>query len=360
MKRSWFLLATLAFASPQLFAGQPEVTAGSQVRAEIARLRAAVQQKPASGKWKDAKASVGDLLDESAAALRAGRMYLSLEDLRRARNFFRATELSDIPESKKDLSGFESTWSTASVKLTAFDQSERGKPWSGFPAAIRALGEASEGRVMPLVEASRAYAKVTSAAEGFYYLGEAQAESDWVQFTRSLKITTPAAPLVAHSISPQIEKLQEDTNAIFQPPLSIERHRDFIMLNAAIKMARELDAAQLYAGALYRYLDALQQFATLDAATPTAAQKLKLQRDLSSLKSRMSAERDDSIAQLFVQRTEALLSKGAAASDHDWKNVAAIIQQVLPAYFAALGAPPAERQVAQNAVTVTLVRWPYT
>ena len=147
--------------------------------------------------------------------------------------------------------------------------------------------------------------------------------------------------------------------AAYRPPLSIDRHPEFIGVSSVIKEARELDAAGLRRGALLRYLVAAQRFAAFHpgAALPDSA---TLAQRLAALDSRVAAAREDhSIAATLLQSAHAEVE---TTKPGEVSPVAAgIVDEVLPLYFAALAPAPA---VAASAVkpqaTVTLVRWPYT
>jgi hypothetical protein len=166
-------------------------------------------------------------------------------------------------------------------------------------------------------------------------------------------------PFALRSVSPELGLLQDQTTAAFKPPRSSEQHADFIRLNATLKQAGELDAAHQYAGALYQYLDAVQQFHKLAAATPDAQKQSKLKADVQEMHSRLAASKQDSsLAQLFLERAESRLAK--SPGDDDWKTIQAIVDQVMPAYFAMFKPAPVQDHPAVAQVTVTLVRWPYT
>jgi len=143
--------------------------------------------------------------------------------------------------------------------------------------------------------------------------------------------------------------------AAFQPPRSIDQHSDFIAINAQLKLARELDSGGLPAGALYTWLDAVQQFGALEAQDPDEATRAQLREQLAKARADLdAARRDDSIALLFVQRAEVRAGLG------EWKRVRAIVEGVLPAYRAAMQGPPAAQRTPREEVRITLVRWPYT
>jgi hypothetical protein len=101
----------------------------------------------------------------------------------------------------------------------------------------------------------------------------------------------------------------------------------------------------------------------LDPAVPDAAKQASLRTTLADeLKKVSASSRDDSIAQIFLEKANGWLNKpeGAAPTPDEWRSVRVILEQVLPAYYAALKpAAPLQRQAARTA-TLTLVRWPYT
>jgi hypothetical protein len=358
-----FLIGILALGLP----ARPVTSqdASSQVRMEIARLERAVSGQPdADPHWKDAKTGLLGSLSQARESLDAGRLYLSLEEMEGARTSFRALETTSQGSraSKNGVPGFEIAWRKARLELSAFDGKAPTRPGAKVQAAVRALAETAEGQATILLAASRAYARVTNAGAGFYYLGEAKAAAESVAFCSSLPPSREAAPPL-RSVAPELRQLQEQTTAAFTPPRSIQLHGDFIRLNATLKLAGELDSARLHAGSLYQYLDAVEQLGRLDPTAPDAASRSALRGEVATLKTRLRGSRqDDSIALLFLQRAEARLAgrKGAAPSEDDWKTAAVLVDRVLPAYFALQKPAAFENQRASQPVTVTLVRWPYT
>jgi len=334
----------------------------SKIKTETEQLQQSLSHKPVSDpEWNELKPDIAAALDRSRAAQQAGRLYLGLEELGRARRMLRSVEneKQSAEVTKQGLAGFEAEWKKAKVELTSADQGTQ-RVWNGSPAAVRAMAESAHGQVPVLVEASKAYASVTSPDAGFYYLGEAKAGSEFATFCYQLHAPRRGTLFSPRSIQPELQALQDRVNAAFQPPGSIDKHREFIRLNATLKLAGELNTGKLYAGALYQYLDGMQQFAMLDAASPDDEKKAALRRDLAKLGERLkTSKEDDSIGQLFVERAEALLDK-PSPDDRDWKTAGVIAGQVLPSYFAAKQAAPIEQKLANNLVTVTLVRWPYT
>src|SRR5262249_29775607 len=141
----------------------------------------------------------------------------------------------------------------------------------------------------------------------------------------------------------------------FKPPRSIELHSRFIALNATMKAARELDAAKLYAGALYQYLEATRNFGMLDVVPPEGAKLDELRQSVAAMRQKIAASKDDhSILQIFVERAE------AAQSKDELRSALVIVDHVAPAYYASRKAPAQAVRASGKTIQLTLVRWPYT
>jgi predicted Zn-dependent protease len=103
------------------------------------------------------------------------------------------------------------------------------------------------------------------------------------------------------SLEGELDALQGELLAAYRPPASIDRHREFIVASAAIKEARELEAAGLRHGALYRYLEAVLRvdLARAPATTPDAE---ALASRLREWNSRLSAGPvDQSLGRLYLE-----------------------------------------------------------
>jgi hypothetical protein len=340
--------------------------AAAQTKAEIERLQQSLKDKPiAIPDIPDLNSEIEGNLTVAASALAAGQLYLSLEGLGRAEDHMHGARTleAEADAIKDSLPAFESEWNKASVQLTALDKSARGRDWGHTTAAIRAISEAAQGRAIPLLEGARGFATATKPKDGLFYMGQAQGETAFAEFVSKLNAPRKAAPALLRSLLPELEALQEKTNAAFQPPRSIDMHPRFIALNSTIKAARELDSSRAYAGALYQYLEAVRHFGMLDPAVPDAAKQASLRSELTEeLKKVSAAKRDDSIAQVFLERAAGWLNKpdGAAPSPDEWRATQVVLQQVLPAYYAALKPAAPRQERAGRTATLTLVRWPYT
>ena len=297
----------------------------SKIKAEIERLQQSLKDKPiANADMPEFGSMIAGPLKDANAALAAGHLYLSLERLGQAEDLLQGARFMDEKaEAVKDsLPAFESEWGKASVQLTALDKSARERDWKQTTAALRAISESAQGRTIPLLEGGRGFATATKPKDGLLYLGEAQGQAAFAAFVAKLNSPRKATPFPLRSVLSELQVLQEKTNAAFQPPRSIDMHPRFIALNSALKFARELDSSRSYAGALYQYLEAVRHYGMLNPAVPDAAKQAALRTTVAEeLKKAATAKRDDSIAQIFLERADGWLNKadGAATSDDEWR-----------------------------------------
>ena len=353
----FFLVSALALSAQD---------APEKIKAEIERLQQSLKEKPITNPdFPNLNSAVGDQLKDSAAALAAGRLYSALERLGQAENLLQGARytVENAGAIQESLPAFEAEWGKASLELAALDKSARQRDWSNSPAGIRAMSETAQGRTLPLLEGGRGFATATKPKDGLFYVGQAQGEAMFSAFVAKLGSRRMTTPALLRSLLPELQALQEKTNAAFQPPRSIDMHPRFIALNSAIKAARELDSSRAYAGALYQYLEAVRHYGMLNPAVPDAARQAALRNTVADELKKISAgKRDDSIAQIFLERASGWLNKqdGAPPSDDEWRAVRIIFEEVLPAYNAALKPPARLPLRAAKTATLTLVRWPYT
>lgn len=361
-------LTVLSFAAFLLIANAKASAqdAAAQTKSEIDRLQQSLKAQPTqSPDLADLGKMIEQRLKDADSARSAGRLYLSLENLGQAEDYFQAVRTIEAKADaiKDNLPAFEAEWGKASLEYAALDKQARQRNWDRFPAAVRALSESAQGRTIPLLEGSRGFATSTKPQDGLAYMGEAKGEAAYATFLYGLSIPRKGSPFPLRSVLPELEALQEKTNAAFQPPRSIDMHPRFINLNATLKFARELDSSKAYAGALYQYLEATRHYGMLDPVVPDDAKQSALRSQVAEeLKKVSSSRRDDSIAQAFLERAQGWLNKpdNAAPSPDEWRAVQVILQQVLPAYYAALKPAAPLQQRAARTATLTLVRWPYT
>ena len=341
--------------------------AASQIKAEIARLQQSIQEHPVADKdFAPVATMASDALKAASAAANNGQVYLALEKLGQAQDLLQgARGGADKAEVEKGgLTAFQAQWSKASIQLTALDKEAHAQSWTQSPLAVRALAEAAQGRAIPLLEGAQGFAVATGPKDGLLYIGEAEGQAEFAKFCASLKFTdVKPAPFALRSLLSEIQALQTRTNAAFQPPQSIELHSRFIALNSALKLAQELDQSRFYAGAMFAYLEAVRHYGMLTAKPLDAASQAELKQALATKRKELAASpKDESIAQLFMQRAESYAAHpdGSAPAADEWRGARVILEQVLPAYYAAVKSAAPLQQSSGKTVEVTLVRWPYT
>jgi hypothetical protein len=227
------------------------------------------------------------------------------------------------------------------------------------PAAARALTEAAGFQIKVHYDASIIYGRATDADSGLFYLGSAQANQEFVAFAKALSPGTGAPQPSVRALTPDTDALETALLALYRPPVSIDRHSEFIGASSALKEARELDAAGLRYGALQRYLLAVLRTALLQSVP--AQEPAAIRARLNAIEPRLSERGiDHTIARIYFERALTELDRAEPAAIGI--SIAAVIaDSVLPKYFAALEpAPAATAASASPRVTVTLVRWPFT
>lgn len=335
------LLAACAGAADQ---------AKDPLASEIGRWSKLLESRPPQDELRQNMEPVVDRAEES---LRQGKRLLATQRIVNAWEDLgtNAYTRSRPEKERQEMAAFEAEWARMGGELRPY----LGSPALGDlqPAAIHALGEAAFLQVRAYYDASLPQGRATSAAGGIYYLGAAQAQREVVDFLRQVSEPTSRRPPPLRSPAPEIEALEGEMLALYRPPVSVDRHGEFITASATLKEARELDEAGLRYGALLRYLQAALQFAPLRGPAPPLAQNA-----LAKLEARLAAgEIDHTIGQMFLEAAQAHLAAGGTASE---ETAAVIAGDVLPRYFAALEpARPREPGPAPR-VKVTLVRWPYT
>jgi hypothetical protein len=308
--------------------------------------------------WKQVKGVGGPVLERARTALASDRRLLATQLVLTARAPLAAAAYMQSPpaSSAKDETAFEAEWARMGRALA----DRLAKPPAGAldgvrPAALRALGEAVLLQPRVFYDASLEYGRATMPDYGLFYIGSARAAGEIADLSRSLSEPEAAPFPPVRSVRPEIEALEGELLAAYRPPLSVDRHPDFIAASSQLKEARELDESGLEYGALLRYLQAAQRFYLLRAARPDDPEPLA--RRLRRLQARLSADRrDHSLGRLFLERA----GEALAASPPETAVAEAIVSDVVPRYLAALEPARPEPPPPEPRFTVTLVRWPYT
>ena len=309
--------------------------------------------------WTDVKQAAGPVLARAEEALRRGRRHVALHRLAAARvNLAAAGYMAGrTAAERKDAAAFEAEWKRMG-RILRIDLAPPAPAALANvqPAAVRALGEAALPQVRIFYDASFEYGRSTTPDNGLFYLGQARAQREFVALARSVSASSGGTAPKLRPLAPELDDLEGELLAAYRPPASIDRHPEFIAASSILKEARELDSAGLRYGALLRYLQAAARVAAL-RPSPLTADKATLEGRLRDLDTRLAGGGvDHSIGRFFLETaqedSESADSKGAMA--------AAIAEDVLPRYFAALEPSRARAARPAPSATVTLVRWPYT
>jgi hypothetical protein len=356
-------VALAAIAAPLLLlAGAPSGAEKDPLAADVARWAKYVQENPSKDDfWMQIKESVSPSIARTQQALTEGRRLLALQRLASWRpNLDGETYVEKFSEAQRsDDKAFEAEWARAGKEIPKETSPASSASVANLrPAAVRAVGEAALPQVRGLYEASLEYGRNTMANFGFFYIGAAIGQRDFLKFLGTLHEPASKPAPALRSIAPELDALEAELLSAYRPPASIDRHPEFIGASSTLNEARELDAAELRYGALLRYLQAALRVAPLRGKTADAPAAEALGKKLQELDARLSASpTDETIGRIFLQSAQ---SEVAAASGGNLAVAGTIADDVLPRYFAALAParPAPARPPAQ--VTVTLVRWPYT
>jgi hypothetical protein len=358
------LVLALGLAAAGLVASLPDGWTSERsdpLAAEIDRWATFLRSNPATDElWGQIKQACEPALARTQAALRDGRRLLALARLASVQaNLAAAAHAQGFSAAqRKDEAAFEAEWTRLGSALGKELEPPSPRALEGVqPAAVRAVGETALPQVRTYYEASLDYARSTEPQFGFFYIGAAQAARELTALCRTLSTPSGLAPPPLRKLDGELDELEAELLSAYRPPVSIDRHPDFIRASALLKEARELDSAGLRYGALLRYLQAAERTAELRAQAPPT--------DLSQVASRLAEQEkglsagkvDHSLGRLFVETAEEDLSGDAPERG---TTAAAVVASVLPRYLAALEPAPARPPRPTPRATVTLVRWPYT
>jgi len=309
--------------------------------------------------WKQVKEVSGPVLERARTALASDLRLLAAQLVLAARAQLSAAAYMQAPPASaaKDAAALEAEWKRMGGELGGRLARPDAFALEGVrPAALRALGEAALPQARVFYDASLEYGRATMPEAGLFYLGSARAAGEAVELCRSLSEPVVQAPAPVRPVRREIEALEGELLAAYRPPLSVDRHADFIAASSQLKEARELDEAGLAHGALLRYLQAAQRFFPLRGGGPPAGPD-RLAAALRDLDARLSdGSRDHTIGLMFLERAREAL----ASSPPEPAVAQAIAFDLVPRYLAALEPARPEPGRPEPSFTVTLVRWPYT
>ncbi|HET8947685.1 MAG TPA: hypothetical protein VFQ07_11955 [Candidatus Polarisedimenticolia bacterium] len=355
--------AVLAAAAvlPAFSAPAPDRTAPpDRLAAEIARLSAILKAAPEDDFWKQIQGGPGTMLGRAEQALHDGRRNLALQRMGFARSDIAsaAWTMAQSEKERSDVATFEAAWERLGREREREFRMPAATAFDGVrPAFVRGLAEAAAAQAGTLYRASLDYGRSTEPLYGLFYAGTGVAQVEYAAFLRGLSDPKSPAPPRLRSFAPELDALEDQLLKAYKPPVSIDRHGEFITASASLKEARELDAAGLRYGALVKLLDATMRAGVL-ASAPDAPAPDDLAQRLQPFEKKINTPgRDHSIGRTYLEGAQANLPGVTGANP---TIALSIVRDVLPRYFAALEPAPRQPARPKPEVTVTLVRWPYT
>ena len=337
------LSAIVTFGALAWAAAAAQSPAAEYLARQIARTGADVQRAVPEEQRAGAEARLG----RAKAALDTGRLHLALYELEGVFVLANAFKFASEAAAVKTTDSFIARWKA------------EGEPNPGAnadadaPGVIRALVASAARRAPVTYRAALPYGQDAGVDAGMYYLGESRALAGFADFARTLPWVRSGTPAPIRSVGSEIEAFDgEVTNAYER--MTPAQHPTYIVVSVLIKRARALNDAGDHAGALFEYLLARLRFAPLRGA----ADESIAADALAAAAARLTPDVDHSVARVFVEMAET----GLASQDSTLRrNAAAIVADVLPAYHAALSPETRSTTTAVDpAVTITLVRWPFT
>jgi hypothetical protein len=264
-------------------------------------------------------------------------------------------------EMRQQLDALEKEWKKSGVTLQPVLSGKDRPSFEGMSAAVRAVAEASYSEIRPYYESSLEYGRNTVADAGLFYLGAAHAQFDFVHFLGDLGATSAGGSLKIRNLPYEMESFENKLLSVYKPPASVDSHPIFIRTSTTLKQAREMHDAGLEYGALYRYLSARLRLTKITSPDWTINPE-EAKRLTDEIRTRLDRDKrtDHSIARLFLEMAEEEANDPTPGADGGKQTARAVFEEVLPHYFAALENPRPQPPRPVPAVTVTLVRWPYT
>lgn len=321
---------------------------------EIDRWIAFLQSDKATGEtWAQIKPSAAPMLARASEALHDGRRLLALQRFAAARtNLEAAAYVTARGEAEqKSEAALTAEWKRLRALASA---SSRLRLDDIHPALLRGLAEAAVPQIRGFYEASLEYGRSTMPEAGYFYLGSARAQRDFVDLAKRLSEPGSFRAPALRPLDGELDLLERSLLTAYRPPASLDKHGDFIGASSMVNEARQLNAAGLRYGALLRYLEAARRTAQISG---TLLPRTEIERSLNGFQTRLKNEKvDHTIGRMFLEAAQADLEKPGPGGP---TSASAIASSVLPRYFAALE-PAAKPERVPARVTVTLVRWPYT
>lgn len=312
MRGSSGLIAIAFLCATTLLAGQL-----STLQSEITRLTSEVPAViPESS-----RAAATTRLERARKALADRRIYLALYDLQVVFEAESGYRLAATEGSVADHEAFTRKW----TEIGAPPDPPAAKAAVTF---IEALAQSAEGRAPATYRASLPYAQDAGIMAGLYYLGESHAMVRFARLCRSTEARSAGRPPALRPIEPALAAYEKEVVKAYDAAPAGKRPQ-YAGVNVAIKLARTLDEQGRHEGALLQYLVSRLRHAVIVNGASPAVDSLRARVKNTS----MPPGVDHSIGEFFLQ----LASASLEGPDASASNAAAILDDVLPAYFAVVG-----------------------
>jgi hypothetical protein len=338
----------------------------ARVASEIERLRGLAAGVVLPDQLKGEMTRVTDGLTQARADLDAGRVHLAWWRLSSVMP--ELTALQAFAGTKDEAAAFESERARVGNLGEAAVRALADPALARAPAARRAQAEAALNVVSRFESSGSAFARASQPRSGIYYLHMARGHLEFGTRSAMAEAGSAAAASMPVRDLPSLEDRlraleQAVAEAYAKPGAGLAQHPRFIALSATLKEARELDAAGLRHGALYKYLDGRRRLHAVSGAA--VAPRDEMARRLEAMRTRLSdAPGDHGIGWLFWEMAAFNLEGKGDGGDERHQRAAAVLDAALPEYFEILdrrSAPAASSPAGRKEeVRLTLVRWPYT
>ena len=307
------LAAIVLVCTTPLTIGQTE-----RIAAEITRLESDAPAVIAES----SRAPVMSRLERARRALAAGQTYLALYDLQTVYEAEAGYRLAVAEKSVPDHSTFTSRWKQMGAPPDP--------PAHKAPVLfVEALAQGAEGRAPATYRASLPYAQDSGIMAGLYYLAESHAMVRFAALCRSVDGRPSGRAPALRSVEPALAEYEKGVVKAYDAAPAAKRPQ-YAGVNVAIKLARTLDEQGRHEGAVLQYLVSRFRHAVIVGGGPIASLDVVRERVRNTS---MPTGVDHSIGEFFLQLASALLDGPDASAG----NAAAILDDVLPAYFAVVG-----------------------
>lgn len=265
--------------------------------------------------------------------LAANRLFCSLYKLQ---NLWLGVESFSYNEKKSlivqdKLPLLEIEWKKIGEDLAVKDKKFSPVTINKLPAIARAIIQASRHRSRPLYQSSILYGKNTNPNQGLYYIGNAQANIDLALFNQNLRFQTKKTYLKFVSLDKELNQLEREIIESYRTSTPEEQTR-YNAINAALKLAQELNEKEWFEGAMLKYLDVVSAFALLKNPSANSSEipalKARLNEKLTEL---TKSNFDQSLGITYLEIAQGLLGN-EAINETDLKRVKVILDEILPKY----------------------------